>query len=293
MTFRYPNQQEKENLLLYILVEKLLTREYLAEFGEIGTLAHASKSINDTHVAQKSSGKENLFRQDQDPQRGVLATQLLRQFPWIEKICERQTFLKLLKASNFDLLSFLSYYSSAIYRASLEVAERSTTGLDQAWIWARHSRLDTNGLCFNVKRKSRRTENPTSAPQKSLQVLHFLDAIRNLLSASEKSHAEMLKLTEKDQRKGERYWWAGLRVSSTWNDISPTHRDTLYKTCIVIASILESIFSEPKRYKRLVAVHRKIPQAFLISSLYIINPAPFISKIIPMYTWKPSSSMYI
>ena len=91
MTFRYPNQQEKENLLLYILVEKLLTREYLAEFGEIGTLAHASKSINDTHVAQKSSGK---FRQDQDPQRGVLATQLLRQFPWIEKICERQTFLK-------------------------------------------------------------------------------------------------------------------------------------------------------------------------------------------------------
>lgn len=265
------NNDHNLSILNYLLLERVLIAEYYSELGDFGTISATAASS----------------------QGGLLKKSLLEAFPWLGKLCDRETFVLLLKASNFDVLSFVSYYSSALYRAGREVrtlddTEKAALGLDQAYIWARHSRQDTDGLCFNMKRKARRIASPTIIPAKSEQAVEFIAAVRGLLIAAEKSRIEILGLDSSKRRDGEMFWWAGLRLSPTWNGVSATHRDTLYRVCVVIATMLESMFSEPKRFKRLLSVHRKLPQSFLTTSLYIINPAPFISKIIQMYLWKPS-----
>ncbi|KAJ3340627.1 hypothetical protein HDU91_000826, partial [Kappamyces sp. JEL0680] len=125
--------------------------------------------------------------------------------------------------------------------------------------------------------------------------LLLIKALRALLQSAEESKAALLAMN--DRRRGEELWWQGFRgllaeisppVAPTYDKLDPLHRKTLYQACVVIATILEAVFSDPERFRRMEAIHRKIPQSFLVTSLYIINPAPFIAKILPMYVWKPN-----
>jgi hypothetical protein len=221
---------------------------------------------------------------------GPIAKQTLTQFPFLLKLASKERWLKVLKATQFDLLSFACYYSSLVYRIGHEELNNSIENdhSNDPLFWARYSRLGIQSLAFNMKRKTLKLQQGIDVKKNQSTVL-FMNAVRNIVRAAQKSRVTIEAM--KDCREGEELWWQSFRAAPKYKDLHPAHSKTLSQACSFLATCLETVFSDSERFRRIEAIHKKIPQSFLITSLYIINPAPFIQKILPMFTWRPSGTL--
>ncbi|KAJ3364747.1 hypothetical protein HDU91_002435, partial [Kappamyces sp. JEL0680] len=84
----------------------------------------------------------------------------------------------------------------------------------------------------------------------------------------------------------ERPHWTVIRDASSLHDLAPEYRNALTKMLTAIAYSADNVLEDEERYRRAARLQRKIPVVLLVSSLRVINPAPFVARFLPLFLVK-------
>ena len=208
-------------------------------------------------------------------------------FPVLNRLGLKETWQSLLKGSNFDAISFVRYYGSSVYRVGrAEFHHAQIPSSEHNSVWSRYSREEIHGLAFNLKKRQLATKSVLDL-QKENSTKLFIDHLSGFFSAIVQSKLEFNKNLHPAVG-DEEIWWATLRDTPNADEMLPVHTETISHFSKLLACILENVFSNRERVRRFSNVWTKVPQTMLITSLYILNPAPFVTKIMGLFLWKPS-----
>ncbi|KAJ3320161.1 hypothetical protein HDV06_005638 [Boothiomyces sp. JEL0866] len=144
----------------------------------------------------------------------------------------------------------------------------------------------------NPSENSFSLERPTKLTKLDSYRLAKYDRMVDSLRVFLKSVPKCKKSMEKFQTSDIKPWWALLRQYPKMKDL-PDEYQELVKTAISAAAhVLNNILDEPARLEKMSAIYNKIPTSLLVTSLKIVNPAPFIKQCVKLFLWQPSPGMH-
>ena len=199
-------------------------------------------------------------------------------FEIINNFAPQATWLMGAVATKFDALQFTKFYASLVYGILLE--DWSGLIVHQS-LWIRNCTLLKSKSSFSLSKIP--MLNPGLDSLRLDKITKFRDAIRCVFK-------KLKALQDSKISKGEtieRYWQTTFKVAPTFNQLPKEDLEAFEAIFNLVGHVVMSVFDNPVFLGRAKSLLRKIPITFITTSLYFINPAPFINQALKLFLWSP------
>ena len=219
----------------------------------------------------------------QSPKQQMIFPRIKHHIPIINYFAPQETWLLGAIATKFDALSFSKFYASLVAGVVLE--EWSGLEIFDS-IYTRYCyHKPLNRSSFSLSKQT---------VPKEFKDEFRVAKIRSLRESSRTLFKSIRALQDVKLEKRqiiETYWHCTFKECPKFAQLPREDRDAFDALFQVMAHIICSIFENPVALERAKSLVRKIPITFITTSLYFINPAPFISQALRLYMWSPTQGV--
>ncbi|KAJ3271445.1 hypothetical protein HDV01_006651 [Terramyces sp. JEL0728] len=284
----------KQETVLYTYIwESILVNEWYTALGENATVL--------TRIPRNSLAINKLSEENSCPKYPELSRRLYKKFlralPFFSKMGPEYLAAfdslmdksyaasqgHLLIATKMDALAFLKFYTSLFYRLHLEeiMGIRNEISIWNRYLYYRYAATNS----FSLDRPTHATQFDANRMNKYNRMV---ESLRIFLRCVPPCKEDMKKLSSADIKP----WWALLRQYPKMKDLPAMHQELVRTAINAAAHVLNNILDEPARLEKMSAIYNKIPTSLLVTSLKIVNPAPFIRQCVKLFLWQPSPGVY-
>ncbi|KNC98072.1 uncharacterized protein SPPG_06484 [Spizellomyces punctatus DAOM BR117] len=211
---------------------------------------------------------------------------------------------KWMRATKFDVLSFSLYYvtlfshlkNEAWYGVDDNAAPLPTFSTRPI---LRPATLYPDLLCyyraslpgggsFRLSKRERKTPDTDETLElRELKARGFTDAWRSVLKAGCGICRELIgDDSEAEVDLAERFWDV-VKSSPEIMDLPPTFQDFFYSIITAVAHAIDNILDDAEWRHKFASIWKRLPVSIMLTSLRLVNPVPFVDRVIKLFCWKP------
>ncbi|KAJ3299351.1 hypothetical protein HK104_009203 [Borealophlyctis nickersoniae] len=213
---------------------------------------------------------------------------------------------KWMRATKFDVLGFTRFYGSLLSHIKNEVWCDGKNGPTPTELYpallAWQRAAQPGGGSFRLSKRHRRLDGSLDDERllryREEKMSRFINAWRVFLKSAvvclrDLKEARLLDSGDDDQDYAYAEALLGkIREAPTIYNMSDIYQDCFEAILDVLANMIDCILDDQEWRHKFESIVNKLPLNFILATMRIVNPIPFMNRVIRIFCWKPPGGYY-
>ncbi|KAI8816514.1 uncharacterized protein EV422DRAFT_509750 [Fimicolochytrium jonesii] len=212
---------------------------------------------------------------------------------------------KWMRASRFDILSFTSHYVTLFSHLKNEAwygaddtplplplgfeapAMLPTTMYPDLLTFHRASLPGGGSFRLHKRHRAEGGDSDAVISLRESKAKAFTEAWRKVLSTGCNVCRDMIGRGPASKDVVLTKFWSTVKAAPNVADLPPSWQAFIYGLCTAMAHTIDNVLDDAEWRAKFVSIWKRIPVTIMLTSLRLVNPIPFVDRVIKLFCWKP------